>query len=178
LEKKKVPTEAKQRLARLVKDYKVCGFVVSWPLQKDTGRMGASCGRTLYTLEQLLEDTSIINSNRPLCLWDSQHVQPTEVDEFGRSPVFARTSTKTQHVASKEQYHQDEDIVATQVWDDFCQKYWPATDAGVQESAGSSQKKKKQLPSLFASDGNKKSGTYATAAPRQHKPRRSLLAAA
>jgi RNase H-fold protein (predicted Holliday junction resolvase) len=180
---KKVPAEAKQRLAEIVKEYKVCGFVVSWPLQRDTGRMGASCGRTLYTLEQLLDDPSIINTNRPLCLWDSQHVQATQVDAFGRSPVFARTSTKQQHLASKEQYHQDESIVATQVWEDFCQQYWPNEVAAAGEEKISEEKvaaiattatrTKKPRPSLF--DSNR---TTTSSSTWQQRRRRALVAAA
>lgn len=126
-----ISTESKQRLSNLIKEYNVCGFIVSWPLQKDTGRMGASCGRTLFTLEQLMADqensnsTAIFSANRPICLWDPQHVTPTPTDSFGRSPVFARTSTQSSHFASKEQYHQDEGISAAQVWQDFCQQHWP-----------------------------------------------------
>jgi hypothetical protein len=33
----------------------VCGVVVNWPLQRDTGRMGAACGRVIFALEQLWE---------------------------------------------------------------------------------------------------------------------------
>mmetsp|Transcript_6086 Transcript_6086/g.14228 ORF Transcript_6086/g.14228 Transcript_6086/m.14228 type:complete len:288 (+) Transcript_6086:172-1035(+) len=54
--KKVVPREDKLRLSGLVREHNVCGFVVSWPIQQDTGLMGASCGRTLWTLEQLLFD--------------------------------------------------------------------------------------------------------------------------
>ena len=49
-----VSPEDKYRLSRLVREHSISGFIVSWPLQKDTGLMGASCGRTLFTIEQLL----------------------------------------------------------------------------------------------------------------------------
>ncbi|KAG7337438.1 hypothetical protein IV203_034502 [Nitzschia inconspicua] len=120
--------DAKKKLADIVKEHNVCGFVVSWPMQPDTGRMGASCGRTLYTLEQLLKDkttNTVFSQNRPLCFWDANHVQPTKLDAFGRSPEFARTTNKTVHLASQEQYHQDEKMSASQVWQDFCEQYWP-----------------------------------------------------
>ena len=39
--------------------------------------------------------------------------------------MYSRTSTKKEHCASKEQYHQDESIVATKVWEDFVKTNWP-----------------------------------------------------
>jgi hypothetical protein len=126
-----VPPEARQRLADLVRDHRVCGFVVSWPLQRDTGRMGAPCGRTLFTLEQLLaaggEDataaaeaatptgggpsssssspaSSIFTPNRPLCLWDPSDVRRAQppVDEFGRCAAYAQTAAPNKTVHSAE----------------------------------------------------------------------------
>jgi len=134
-----VSSEAKQRLNGLIHDHNVCGFVVSWPLQQDTGLMGAACGRTLWTLEQLLDgDDNIVSttpqgslfasSQRPLCLWDGAPKEHHRADAFGRSTVFARTSTKKEHVASKEQYHQDESILAAEVWKDFCNHHWPTVN--------------------------------------------------
>ena len=133
-----VPPDAKRMLSGLVRDHNICGFVVSWPLQQDTGLMGASCGRTLWALEQLLaeecedDDESSTTStaplfanNRPLCLWDGVHREQPATDAFGRSSVYARTSTKTEHCASKEQYHQDESVLAAEVWKDFCEHHWP-----------------------------------------------------
>jgi hypothetical protein len=35
------------------------------------------------------------------------------------------TSDKNLHIASQEQYHADENIVAAQVWDDFVHVHWP-----------------------------------------------------
>jgi RNase H-fold protein (predicted Holliday junction resolvase) len=171
--KKTISPENKQRLADLVKEYKVCGFVVSWPLEPDTGKLGAACGRTLFALDQLLEDSSTFSPNRPLCLWDSKHTQPTQVDNFGRSAVFARTSSKTEHVASKEQYHSDEGIVASQVWQDFCQQYWPETMK--MESSAESISRKVERPSLLGS----KQVTYNSESWQQANlsKRRSAMAA-
>lgn len=143
--KRVMPPDAKLRLSGLVRDHNVCGFVVSWPVQQDTGLMGASCGRTLWALEQLVEEdetesehsgdsTPIIRPkfgplfapNRPLCLWDGVHKEHPSADAFGRSSVYARTSTKTEHCASKEQYHQDDSVLAAEIWRDFCEHHWPA----------------------------------------------------
>eukprot|EP00934_Nitzschia_sp_Nitz4_P005085 Nitzschia sp. Nitz4//scaffold117_size69655//18167//18997//NITZ4_006018-RA/size69655-processed-gene-0.23-mRNA-1//1//CDS//3329533633//5075//frame0 len=127
------------RLHDIMDDYKVCGIVVSWPLQSDTGRMGAACGRVLYALEEIMDKSSqaankniVLSPNRPLCLWDCGHIMPkhrsnprTNVDSFGRCARFVNTSTNSEYRASKEQYHEDELTVVQQVWNDFCKAHWP-----------------------------------------------------
>lgn len=115
-----------EELASIVNAYKVCGVIVSWPLQQDTGKMGAACGRVLHTLEALLDDANnVITPNRPLCLWDGVHPKTEQEDEWGRCSSYSRTSDKQVHVASQEQYYQDENVVAAQVWEDFCRVHWP-----------------------------------------------------
>lgn len=127
----RITPECKERLATLARNYRVCGIVVSWPLQHDTGRMGASCGRVLHTLDELLAEndsstsTSLCTPSRPLCLWDGDHSLPEAEDQWGRCTAYSRTSEKTVHKASEEQYNQDEKIVAANVWDDFCRSHWP-----------------------------------------------------
>jgi len=146
--KSKVTEECKSALANSIEQHKVCGFVVSWPLQPDSQRMGAACGRVLHTLEQLLptssgdgepatKDTSsksspLISANRPCILWnDSQSKLMEETDAFGRLTAYSKapSSDKTVHIASIEQYNiqKDEDAatVATQVWNDFMRIHWP-----------------------------------------------------
>ena len=122
----KLPDTVKQKLEEVVRQRdNICGVVVSWPLQKDTGHMGAPCGRTLHILEELLEETDLFSSDRPLCLWDSQHPTICAQDKWGRCADFARTTEKHTHLASKEQYNQDDNVVATQVWNDFVRVHWP-----------------------------------------------------
>lgn len=122
----KLPENAKQRLEEVIRQRKnICGVVVSWPLQRDTGHMGAPCGRTLHILEELLEETNVFAPNRPLCLWDSEHPTSCMEDRWGRCAEFARTSSKHTHLASVEQYNQDENVVAAQVWNDFVRVHWP-----------------------------------------------------
>lgn len=162
-----IPDSGKERFRQIVSDHQICGIVVSWPLQQDTGRMGAACGRVFHTLEDLIQiddednattddtETSssssspssssslatmspksslsrreidndeVFNKNRPICLWDGVHPQQEQQDEFGRCSAYSRTSNKTVHVASKEQYHQDENVVAAEVWADFVKTHWP-----------------------------------------------------
>lgn len=127
--KRTICPDAKRILSGLVLDYNVCSFVVSWPVQEDTGLMGASCGRTLWALEQLLEEeASPFGPNQPLCLWQKADAQDEAAeDPFGRSSVFTRTSDKKEYYASKEQYHlEDEPVVAAEVWMDFMEYHWPA----------------------------------------------------
>jgi RNase H-fold protein (predicted Holliday junction resolvase) len=124
-----------ERFSNIIEEYNVCGVVVGWPLQHDSGRMGAACGRVVYALEQLW-DKSNGGSNgvlsRPFCLWDPGHIVPEQrkdpqkhVDEFGRCPNYGRTTDRDEYYASKEQYHEDELTVVCQVWNDFCREHWP-----------------------------------------------------
>lgn len=141
-----VTDETKERLHEYLKDHRMCGVVVAWPIQTDTGRMGAACGRVLHTLDQLLLDSSSLLSSssssshrqqRPICLWDAgdhSHTSPPP-DEWGRTSAFVGKTTTTPttttttttriHRASLEQYHTDEALTALQVWYHFCQAHWP-----------------------------------------------------
>jgi hypothetical protein len=129
--------DCKLCLSDVIHDYNVCGMVVGWPLQQDTGKMGAACGRVLFALEELLKlsndcEPVVLSPNRPLCLWDSAHHHSDDgfqddqkVDEFGRDASLCRTSNKEIYIASKERYHEDEKMVAAKVWDDFRRVHWP-----------------------------------------------------
>lgn len=137
--KSKVTESSKLTLANIVEQHKVCGFVVSWPLQEDSQRMGAACGRVLHTLEQLLPNDegetstssspSLISSNRPCVLWNdsAQAMNETTPDVFGRLAAYSKvpSSDKTIHIASIEQYNADEGTVVTKVWNDFMRVHWP-----------------------------------------------------
>ena len=123
-------SNAKKLLSSIISDYKVCGVIVSWPVQKDNGRLGAACGRVLHTLENLLEDSSsssILTPDRPLCLWDGNHTAPEAEDDWGRNACYggSTAANKTVHSASMEQYYQDENMVAKEVWFDFMRTHWP-----------------------------------------------------
>ena len=112
-------------LQHILRAYNVCGFVVSWPLQKE-GHCGFPCGKVMHTLDSLVEEsTAIINSQRPFCLWDDHHYVPGE-DKWGRLPQYGEASNKTIYKASEEQYvHKYSSSVAVDVWNDFCSKHWP-----------------------------------------------------
>lgn len=164
--KGRVTEECKDTLAKIVKDNKVCGVVVSWPLQVDTHRMGAACGRVLYTLEKILEDSNIFTPSRPLCLWnDNQYHTDEQPDAFGRLAVYSKTPPSDKHIhkASEEQYCQDENIVAANVWDDFVRVHWPEVHSQKQQVESKSANKPKALINMPADDWENTS-SYAKAA--------------
>jgi hypothetical protein len=111
----------------LVQQHHVGGFLVSWPIQVDTGKMGANCGRVWYTLEALQSLSSFSSAQqqeeeekeiatlfschrRPICLWDPFHTleESKRLDTWGRCWEFTRTSTATEY-SSKKRYHQHHD---------------------------------------------------------------------
>lgn len=124
--KKTLHPSVVEELQDLVEDWDVCGFVVSWPVQKE-GRCGAQCGRVLHTLDQIVAAScNTFNQNRPVCLWDSNHIPASNEDEWGRSAMYGRTPTsdKTIHYASVEQY-QDEGAIAAEIAADYMRHFFP-----------------------------------------------------
>jgi len=113
-----IDRECLERFSDIIEDYKVCGVVINWPLQRDTGRMGAACGRVLFALEQLWERSNEKNTattstdahdlrnnnnhnlerggllSRPFCLWDAGHIDLSDpskkVDSFGRCASYGK----------------------------------------------------------------------------------------
>lgn len=97
-------------LRDLVKQHRICGFVVGWPLQPD-GRPGGPCGKVLHLLDYLAENSAspILNKNRPFALWDIRDIpfnavedklinsrnHESEVDRFGRNKVFSRVPSQS-----------------------------------------------------------------------------------
>eukprot|EP00522_Entomoneis_paludosa_P002162 CAMPEP_0172465924 /NCGR_PEP_ID=MMETSP1065-20121228/54770_1 /TAXON_ID=265537 /ORGANISM="Amphiprora paludosa, Strain CCMP125" /LENGTH=208 /DNA_ID=CAMNT_0013222595 /DNA_START=156 /DNA_END=782 /DNA_ORIENTATION=- len=123
-------------LSEVVEDpnLNVCGLVVSWPLQKE-GWAGASCGKVLHTLDQIVQDTSIVTAKRPIVLWDGHHFLNKE-DEWGRTAVYSETSNSSLHVASKEQY-KEEGMLAAEIAADYLRHYFPdlSNDAEINQNA-------------------------------------------
>jgi hypothetical protein len=121
-----------ETLAAVMEKYNVCGIIVGWPVERE-GWCGASCGRVLYTLDQLVQANSsdhgrVITMNRPICLYDMDHHIPDE-DEWGRSPVYSEISYDSVQVCSEEQsYHNfcaTHAYAVTSLWNDFCTTQWP-----------------------------------------------------
>mmetsp|Transcript_6688 Transcript_6688/g.14630 ORF Transcript_6688/g.14630 Transcript_6688/m.14630 type:complete len:256 (+) Transcript_6688:67-834(+) len=98
-----------KELADLVKEHRICGFVVGWPLQPD-GRPGGPCGKVLHLLDHLANQypDPLMHKNRPFALWDIRDIpfntledklinsrnHESEVDRWGRNEVFARTPSQ------------------------------------------------------------------------------------
>jgi hypothetical protein len=131
--KKVLCSHVAQELDGICDRFSICGMVVHWPTQPD-GWCGASCGRVLYTLDQLAAQSKALVKTRgrqrlAVCLWDEQHLHPCE-DEWGRAAVYSRQNAasvdKTIHHASIEQYAGHRDTVTLDsLWHDFCQAQWP-----------------------------------------------------
>jgi len=124
------------RLHSIIQTHNICGFIVSWPLEKE-GRIGANCGRVLYTLDAILEATSseeegeptIFSNSRKFCLWDESHVKLEHDDSFGRCSIFGTPKyiSRKNHVSQREPY-KDQQIIAAAadaIWMDFRQRHWP-----------------------------------------------------
>ncbi|GAX10757.1 hypothetical protein FisN_14Lh277 [Fistulifera solaris] len=136
--RKRLRTQVLDELSTVVQEFRVCGLVVNWPIQKD-GWCGASCGRVLHTLSELQSSTVI--AEKPICLWSGHHNKSFMEDQWGRSAVYCRENpNKTVHVASKEQY--DCDDAAQQSWVEFCEVNWP----GLTKDGGFCEDDHNELP--------------------------------
>jgi len=141
------------QLQDICKEHNVSSFVVSWPVQKE-GRCGAPCGKTLHTLDSLVESSNLISDRRPFCLWDEHHTVAAE-DAFGRNPLYGEPSPvkgESVHKASETQYaHECSSNVAAKVMNDFMQSQWPEIyyeqQLGVEERFFASTATKEQANS-------------------------------
>lgn len=99
---RKISATTVSQLWDVIQQHKVHGFLVHWPIQHDTMRLGAHCGRTLYTLEKLQLESMIDPNDRPVCLFPiSSSPSPTTttragsatsaVDKWGRCANYGRT---------------------------------------------------------------------------------------
>ena len=118
---KMLKKEVVAELCDVVTEFKSLGLLVSWPVQRE-GWCGASCGKVLRILDQVLSEGTMSREN-VICLWNGRHWTSDE-DEWGRVSVYSVPTNKTVHVASKEQYDED-GMVATAVAQDFLEHHWP-----------------------------------------------------
>lgn len=121
--KKVIDNEVAKELARTIRQHHVCGMVVDWPVKG--GWCGEECGNTLNVLDQLASE-NIFHDSRPICLYDVNNFTST-IDEWGRTPVYARSSQTTEHsntFSSKANVGRNGDAVFN-VWNNFSAAYWP-----------------------------------------------------
>lgn len=109
-------------LSAIIKDFHVCGIVVSWPVQPE-GWCGFSAGKVMHILDQL-SVYNVLTDKTPVCLWDEQHRLPQD-DKWGRSPIYCLTTRKLTHRASQEQYEEQRRVAALRTWNDFSRSQWP-----------------------------------------------------
>ena len=119
---------AVKKLETVILENNICGILCLWPLERSSGRAGYACGKVLYTLEQLAQQSkTIMSPSRPIGLWATDYDRSCAEDEWGRSPLYSKTTNKTIHSASKNQYfhHEGSSEIAAQIYKSFCQRYWP-----------------------------------------------------
>ncbi|KAL7555819.1 hypothetical protein ACA910_012399 [Epithemia clementina (nom. ined.)] len=153
--------EVVKELATIVREFKTLGLVVSWPVQKE-GWCGASCGKVLHMLDQILQDGTGMGK-QPICLWNGNHWTTAE-DEWGRTPIYSMPTSKTVHSASQEQYG-EEGLVATAIARDFLEFHWPAkllnssATAPRMESPTTPKREESQMRHLYARSNNNNTST-------------------
>ena len=120
-------------LEAAVRQHRVCGFVVNWPIHE--GRMGEQCGKVLQVLDSVIEQSnSIVTRKRPFTLWcNSENIssctnhQP--IDEWGRSSSFAQAPSYHEGMkySSKSATRHEEtnaSLVAANVLDEWIKNHW------------------------------------------------------
>eukprot|EP00542_Grammatophora_oceanica_P018072 CAMPEP_0194048310 /NCGR_PEP_ID=MMETSP0009_2-20130614/26846_1 /TAXON_ID=210454 /ORGANISM="Grammatophora oceanica, Strain CCMP 410" /LENGTH=203 /DNA_ID=CAMNT_0038694143 /DNA_START=171 /DNA_END=782 /DNA_ORIENTATION=- len=134
--------EVLSKVKSLAETHNICGLVVDWPLAKD-GRMGASCGLTMHTLDTLAKE-QVVCKQRPFCLWDGHHtITPTKDDAFGRSSTYASTDEaeflsdevviSNQRRTSSSAVPKDDDMSSDSIWLDYCKTHWPHAKEAAEE---------------------------------------------
>jgi hypothetical protein len=95
---RKIQSSTVDTLWDIIQQYKICGMIVDWPLEDDDHRVGAKCGRVLYTLEKLLLESMISSTDRPVCLFPTTDTTTTttmtnndRIDKWGRCARYGRT---------------------------------------------------------------------------------------
>lgn len=123
--KKVIDNKIAKEISNTIRKFHVCGMIVDWPV-KGEGWCGEECGTTLNVLEQLT-DQNVFHESRPICLYDPTNSHLKE-DEWGRTPIYSRPSTKTRNLESTTTFrgnNKNEEHFILNVWNTFCKTYWP-----------------------------------------------------
>lgn len=131
--KSQVSKELVSQLESVVRQNRVCAFVVNWPTHE--GRMGEQCGKVLHVLDSVMhQSNSVVTNKRPFTLWCNYANASFETcppDEWGRSTDFAQAppeyvegmsySSKT---AINQESSKDSSIVAANLLDEWVKNHW------------------------------------------------------
>lgn len=120
------------QLEAVVKQHRVCAFVVNWPVVE--GRMGEQCGKVLQVLDSVIDQSNtVVTRKRPFTLWCNRETASFDAsppDEWGRSTVFAKAPSYVpgMNYSSKSVTRQESSVnasvVAANVLDEWIKNHW------------------------------------------------------
>lgn len=124
--------EALSELEAIVKQHRVCAFVVNWPVNE--GRMGEKCGKVLQVLDSVIDQSNtVVTKRRPFTLWRNHEDASTDScspDEWGRSVTFSKAQSNSPDMtySSKCVFNcetsPDESIMASCILDSWIKTHW------------------------------------------------------
>ena len=130
-----ISTDSLSNLESIVKQHRVCAFVVNWPVNE--GRMGEHCGKVLQVLDSIIgQSNNVVTKSKPFTLWSVHENAPFRLfhtDEWGRSADFAKAPVYNSHspdmrYSSKSVLRREaflnESLVAANVLDDWIKNNW------------------------------------------------------
>jgi len=130
--KSQVNIDLISELEAVVRQHRVCAFVVNWPVHE--GRMGEQCGKVLQVLDSIMDQSNcVVTRKRPFTLWcndKNASLAQLPPDEWGRAPVFARSpeyspgmkfSSKT---VIREESSANSSVEAANVLDEWVKNHW------------------------------------------------------
>lgn len=82
-----------EQLTSTILSHDVCGLVVGWPVQKDSGKMGGPCGRVLYTLESMMMMDEVQRNTTPAATRTSSTRSASSRSSRSNSYNSTRTGT-------------------------------------------------------------------------------------
>mmetsp|Transcript_7150 Transcript_7150/g.15488 ORF Transcript_7150/g.15488 Transcript_7150/m.15488 type:complete len:247 (-) Transcript_7150:129-869(-) len=144
--KSQVNEDLVSELEAVVKQHRVCAFVVNWPIQE--GRTGEQCGKVLQVLDAVIDKSNcVVTSKRPFALWcnyANASNDSSPPDEWGRSTCYTqlRDYTPGMSYSSKSAIRRESSanasMVAANVLHDWVENHWAM---GIKAKASTMKKK-------------------------------------
>ena len=144
IKRSQVNKELISELEAIVRQHRVCAFVVNYPLHE--GRMGEQCGKVLQVLDSVIDQSnSVVTRKRPFTLWcnyddnntssssssSSSIDSSSPLDEWGRSPAFARAPTyvpgmrySSKSAIESSSSLESSSLVAANILDQWVKNHW------------------------------------------------------